>query len=102
MSPTTFEVVERPTKLDTESWDYVSQHGTDDQVLALLNRENVHALDLEKIAFRLRDLYAAAKLPIPDELGLYKSYDLWVVPHRVAIIRRKGNAEVAAVGVEVE
>jgi hypothetical protein len=56
----------------------------------------------QPIGFRLRDLYAAAKLPIPDELALYKSYDLWVVPHRVSIIRRKGNAEVTAVGVEVE
>jgi hypothetical protein len=54
-APATFDVVERPTKLDTESWDYISQNGTDDQVLALLSRENVHALDLEKIAFRMRD-----------------------------------------------
>ena len=51
----TFNVVEKPTKLDTESWDYVSQNGTTDQVLALLNRENVFALNLEKIAFRMKD-----------------------------------------------
>jgi hypothetical protein len=51
----TFDVVERPTKPDTTSWDHVSQHGTDAEVLAYLDRENVRALNLERIAFRLRD-----------------------------------------------
>ncbi len=50
-----FDVVEKPTKLDTSSWEYVSQNGTAEEVLALLGRENVHALDLEKIAFRMKD-----------------------------------------------
>ena len=48
-------MVAKPTKLDTESWDYVSQNGTDDEVLAFLNRENVSALNLDKIAFRMKD-----------------------------------------------
>ncbi|HEV8058315.1 MAG TPA: hypothetical protein VGP68_00460, partial [Gemmataceae bacterium] len=50
-----FDVVGKPTKIDTESWDYVSQEGTTEQLLALLNRENIQTLDLEKIAFRMRD-----------------------------------------------
>jgi 5-hydroxyisourate hydrolase-like protein (transthyretin family) len=54
-APFTFEVVEKPTKLDTESWAYVSQNGTNEQVLAFMNRENVHALNLDMIAFRMRD-----------------------------------------------
>ena len=29
----TFEVLEKPRSLDTASWDYVSQFGTDDEVL---------------------------------------------------------------------
>ena len=33
--PATFDVVEKPTKPDTESWDYVSQNGTDDEVLGV-------------------------------------------------------------------
>jgi hypothetical protein len=53
--PVKFNVVDKPTKLDTASWDYVSQHGTDEQVTAFLNRENVNALNLEKIAFRMHD-----------------------------------------------
>src|SRR5439155_8822488 len=53
--PATFDVVEKPSKPDDQSWEYVSQNGTNDQVLAFLNRENVSALDLDKIAFRMRD-----------------------------------------------
>jgi hypothetical protein len=53
--PTIFDVVAKPTKVDTTSWDYVSQFGTNDDVLAFLNRENVRALNLEKIAFRMKD-----------------------------------------------
>jgi hypothetical protein len=52
---TAFEVVDRPTKLDTTSWDHVSQHGTDADVLAFLDRENVRALNLDKILFRMKD-----------------------------------------------
>ena len=49
-------VVDKPTQASTrESWDYVSQHGTDDEVLALLEPQNVHALNLDRIAFRMKD-----------------------------------------------
>jgi hypothetical protein len=41
--------------LDTTSRDHVSQNGTDDEVLAFLSRENVQALNLEKIAFRMKN-----------------------------------------------
>jgi hypothetical protein len=76
-APATFDVVERPTKLDTESWEYVSQHGTEDQVLALLNRENVLALDLEKIAFRMRDqTFFEAVLRVLQERHAYQP-TLW-------------------------
>lgn len=53
--PMTFEVVDKPTKVDTQSWDYVSQHGTDDEVLTFLKKNNVQTLNLEKMAFRMRD-----------------------------------------------
>jgi hypothetical protein len=52
---TTFNVVLKPTQIDTTSWDYISQHGTNDEVIAFLNRENVRALNLDKIAFRMKD-----------------------------------------------
>ncbi|MFO0805957.1 MAG: hypothetical protein U0791_22865 [Gemmataceae bacterium] len=49
------EVLEKPRSLDTTSWDYLSQFGTDDEVIAVMNRENCSALNLEKIAFRMKD-----------------------------------------------
>jgi hypothetical protein len=54
-APVTFDVVEKPSRLDTTSWEYVSQNGTSDDVLAMLKRENIFALDLEKIAFRMKE-----------------------------------------------
>ena len=54
-NPFTFNVVPKPTKLDTESWEYVSQNGSAEQVINLMNRENVNSLDLAKIAFRMKD-----------------------------------------------
>src|SRR5262249_43789618 len=53
--PATFDVVEKLSRPDTTSWDYISQHGTDDEVVAMLDRENVAALNLDKIAFRMRN-----------------------------------------------
>ncbi len=48
-------VVDKPTKIDTESWDYVSQQGTDDVVLAFLDKHNVSGLNLDRIAWRMKD-----------------------------------------------
>lgn len=61
-APFNFNVVDQPTKLDTESWHYVSQNGSAEQVLAMMDRENLLTLDLNKIAFRMRDrdFYAKA------------------------------------------
>ena len=53
--PTTFTVVEKATKADAASWDYVSQNGTLEEVLAYLARANAAGVNLDKIAFRLTD-----------------------------------------------
>jgi hypothetical protein len=50
-----FNVVNEPTQIDRTSWPYLSQHGTDQEVLDYLQRENLNAIDLDKIAFRMRD-----------------------------------------------
>ena len=71
-APFTFNVVEKPTKLDTESWEYVSQNGTNEEVIAFINRENINALDLEKIAFRMRD-----KVFFETALTLLKDRHAW-------------------------
>ncbi len=75
--PFTFNVVDKPTKIDTTSWDYVSQHGTNEDVLAFLNRENVRALNLDKIAFRMKDfLFFEATTKLLQERHLYQP-TLW-------------------------
>ncbi len=53
--PVRFNVVKEPTDIDRESWDYISQHGTEEQVLAFLENNNVESIDLARIAWRMRD-----------------------------------------------
>ncbi|MBS0262067.1 MAG: hypothetical protein JSS02_08915, partial [Planctomycetes bacterium] len=53
--PLTCHVVDKPSKLDTESWDYVSQFGTEDEVIKFLETHNIQGLNLEKVAFRVRE-----------------------------------------------
>jgi hypothetical protein len=50
-----FNVVAEASKIDRESWEYVSQNGTEAEVLAYLEMNNVRRLDLDKIAFRMKD-----------------------------------------------
>jgi len=55
VAPKALKVVEIPTKVDTTSWDYVSQNGKPEDVLAFLDNDNPVRLNLERIAWRLRD-----------------------------------------------
>ncbi len=48
-------VVPEPTTVDTSSWQYVSQSGSQEAVLAYLRNANLQRVDLKKIAWRLRD-----------------------------------------------
>lgn len=52
---TVFEVLAAPTRSDPKSWEHISQEGTAEEVLAFLDGNNVQALDLSLIAFRMRD-----------------------------------------------
>jgi len=54
--PFTFHVVEKLSKIDKASWAYVSQWGTPAEVISYLEQNNVHQLDLGKIAWRMSDL----------------------------------------------
>jgi hypothetical protein len=53
--PFLFNVVDKPTRLDTESWDFVSQQGTNEQVLTFLEKNNLQSLNLDRIAWRMKD-----------------------------------------------
>ena len=52
---TSLRVLKKLTRMDTESWDYVSQYGTNAQVADYLKANNVHRVDLAKIAWRMKD-----------------------------------------------
>jgi hypothetical protein len=51
----TFKVIDRPADVDKASWEFVSQNGTDDEVIEFLNQKNILRLNLNKIAFRMKD-----------------------------------------------
>lgn len=56
--PKPVHVVNQPTKVDKESWDYISQHGTLDQVLDFLKQNNLQRIALSKVAWRMKDQQA--------------------------------------------
>ena len=51
----TLNAVNKLTKIDTESWDYISQNGTDEQVVAFLNANNINRINLDRIAWRMKN-----------------------------------------------
>ena len=53
--PFAFNVVETLTQVDKTSWPYISQDGTSAQVLQYLRDNNVGRVNLEQIAFRMRE-----------------------------------------------
>jgi hypothetical protein len=54
-APFAFNVVERLSRIDKTSWAWVSQNGAPDEVLAFLGQANLHRLDLNEIAWRMKD-----------------------------------------------
>ena len=55
------------------------------------------------IGYRLIDLQLQAGTGLESKLSLfYDAYDLWLIPHRVSIMRNAGHAEPTSVGIEVE
>ncbi len=53
--PLRFNVVDEPSEIDTQSWAFVSQNGTDAQVIDFLQTENLQNINLVEIAFRMKD-----------------------------------------------
>ena len=51
----TFKVVDKPTSIDQTSWAWMSQWGQEAEVLKYLEKGNLHAIDLTKIAWRCRE-----------------------------------------------
>jgi hypothetical protein len=53
--PFIFKVVGKPGKVDETSWAHISQWGSSAQVLDYLAKNNLHAIDLARIAWRCRE-----------------------------------------------
>ncbi|MGA2138611.1 MAG: hypothetical protein ABSH14_07090 [Verrucomicrobiia bacterium] len=56
----------------------------------------------QPIALKLRDICETLKRPVPPEVTLYEMFEVWLVPHRVSIIRRRGKAEATSIGIQIE
>ena len=68
----TFNVVPRLTQADKASWEYVSQNSEPAEVLAFLEQNNLLALNLDLMAWRLKDPDFARK-----GLSLLRSRHIW-------------------------
>ncbi len=53
--PRSMSVAPEPSKIDRVSWQYISQNGTNEQVLKFIDGANLQRIDLTKIAWRMRD-----------------------------------------------
>ena len=53
--PFFFKVVSKVDAIDLNSWEYVSQSGTGAEVLAFIDEHNINRLNLDMIAWRMRD-----------------------------------------------
>ena len=67
-APTRLEVVTELSEIDTSSWSYVSQSGSLAEVLDHVQTHNVERLDLDRIAWRMREREAYDAI-----LGLLRS-----------------------------
>ncbi|HEY3325008.1 MAG TPA: hypothetical protein VGP72_31430 [Planctomycetota bacterium] len=73
----TLKVVSKLTKVDVESWDYISQNGTDEQVVAYLKANNLYRPNLDRIAWRMKDAaYFKVVLDLLAKRHIY-SHTLW-------------------------
>jgi hypothetical protein len=93
-----FTVVRQATRIDTGSWDYISQHAGAKAVLEFLQQNNPRAVDLGRIAWRMRDAdFFKATLDLLEKRHVYHgalySYALHhnaVVPARQFLAHQDG------------
>jgi hypothetical protein len=76
-APRTLAVLEAPSEIDTSSWAWMSQQGSDDEALAFIERENIERLDLSLCAWRLRDRNFYDRLVSLLERRRHYSREVW-------------------------
>jgi len=71
------DVLSEPKNIDTTTWEYVSDWGTDEDVLTFLKSANLRKIDLSRIAFRMQDkLFYERTLELLSNAGVYHE-TLW-------------------------
>lgn len=101
-------VVDEPSNIDKQSWDYVSQFASDDAVLQFLKDHNVFEINLDRIAHRMgqRDFFTQV-IGLLQERHAY-SATLWAYGLRhddanaVATYLRKHPSFLATCGAAIE
>jgi hypothetical protein len=56
----------------------------------------------QPVAAPLDRVFASMGKAIPPEVDIYQRFKIWLVPHRLSILRRRGSAEITAIGLECE
>ncbi len=75
--PLLFNVVDRLTAEDKNSWSWIAQHGTAEQVLEYLNVNNIYRVALDDIAWRMKERQLFTRIiDLLAERGVYNS-TLW-------------------------
>jgi len=75
--PFTLNVVKELTKIDRTSWDWISQNGSEADVIAYLQKHNLGRVKLARIAWRMRDRdFFRRAIPLLTERHEY-DHTLW-------------------------
>jgi len=84
-----FRVVRQLSRVDTASWEYVSQQGTEAEVFAFLEQHNLARLDLEQVAWRSRNGVDFFRRMI----AFLTQHHVWSEPHyRYAVVHNDAAA----------
>ena len=57
-----FNVVDEPTKIDKTTWTWISQNGSNDDVIKYMQNNNMHRFNLQLMAWRLKDANFAKRV----------------------------------------
>ena len=75
--PFVFNVVDQLSKVDKTSWAYISQWGTEEEVVEYLKANNANRVNLEFIAWRMKDAaYFKKIIALLDSRHIYQN-TLW-------------------------
>ena len=84
-----FRVVRQLSRVDTASWEYISQQGTEAEVFTYLEQHNLARLDLEQVAWRSRNGVDFFRRMI----AFLAQHHVWSEPHyRYAVVHNDAGA----------